>query len=119
MKFLNGITLLLLYQLLGEISAKLLQLPIPGPVIGMALLLLSLTLAPSLLPRAESTANQLLSHLSLLFVPAGVGIMVHGERLADQWPLLLLTLVISTLITMAAVGLTAKYCQRLNRRQKS
>ena len=38
MKFLNGVTLLLVYQLTGEILVRLLGLPIPGPVLGMVML---------------------------------------------------------------------------------
>ncbi len=74
MKFLNGVTLLLVYQLTGEILVRLLGLPIPGPVLGMVMLFVTLMIRGSAPPDSLSEASSaLLSHLSLLFVPAGVG----------------------------------------------
>jgi hypothetical protein len=74
---LRGLAVLLLFQLLGEVLSHLLALPVPGPVVGMVLLLLALELR---LPQREglrSTASGLLGVLSILFVPAGVGIVQH------------------------------------------
>ena len=108
MNFLNGITLLLIYQLVGEVSARLLQLPIPGPVLGMLLLFISLLVRDSLAETIESATNALLSHLSLLFVPAGVGVMVHWGRIGNDWLPISVALVLSTLLTL---GLTALFMQ--------
>jgi holin-like protein len=91
---LASFTLLLAYQLLGEGVARVLPLAIPGPVVGMVLLFVTLQLRGQLrglakLPVAlESTARYLLQYLALLFVPAGVGIMQYGERLQREgWAL--------------------------------
>ena len=108
MNFLNGITLLLIYQLVGEVSARLLQLPIPGPVLGMLLLFISLLIRDSLAETIEPATNALLSHLSLLFVPAGVGVMVHWGRIGNDWLPISVALVLSTLLTL---GLTALFMQ--------
>jgi putative effector of murein hydrolase LrgA (UPF0299 family) len=108
MNFLNGITLLLIYQLVGEVSARLLQLPIPGPVLGMLLLFISLLVRDSLAETIEPATNALLSHLSLLFVPAGVGVMVHWGRIGNDWLPISVALVLSTLLTL---GLTALFMQ--------
>ena len=56
----------------------------------------------------QSTSQNLLQHLSLLFVPAGVGIMVHFHRVADEWLPLLLSLVISTAATLVVTALVMK-----------
>jgi putative effector of murein hydrolase LrgA (UPF0299 family) len=73
-----ALTLLLACQLVGEALARLFALPVPGPVIGMALLFLGLRLRPAAAldgtPLA-TVAGVLLAHLSLLFVPAGTGIV--------------------------------------------
>ena len=106
MNFLNGITLLLIYQLVGEVSARLLQLAIPGPVLGMLLLFISLLVRDSLAETIEPATNALLSHLSLLFVPAGVGVMVHWGRIGNDWLPISVALVLSTLLTL---GLTALF----------
>lgn len=105
---LNAITLLLLFQLAGEAIAMYFGLPVPGPVIGMALLFVALAWrgGPSL-PMRESAQN-LLQHLSLLFVPAGVGIMLHFQRLADEWLPIVVALVVSTLLAIAVSALTVR-----------
>jgi holin-like protein len=108
MAFINGITLLLAYQLLGELVVKLLKLPIPGPVAGMLFLFITLLLRRNLLAHLQQPATHILSHLSLLFIPAGVGIMVYVNLVAAQWQAIVITLVISSLLTMAAIGLAMK-----------
>jgi holin-like protein len=112
MNFLNGITLLLIYQLIGEVSARLLKLPIPGPVLGMLLLFISLLVRDSLAETIETATSALLSHLSLLFVPAGVGVMVHWGRIDHDWLPITVALVLSTLLSLA---LTALFMQVLIR----
>ena len=112
MNFLNGITLLLIYQLIGEVSARLLKLPMPGPVLGMLLLFISLLVRDSLAETIETATSALLSHLSLLFVPAGVGVMVHWGRIGHDWLPITVALVLSTLLSL---GLTALFMQVLIR----
>jgi holin-like protein len=97
---------LLAFQLAGEALAFGFRLPIPGPVIGMALLLAALALRPALLEALRPTATTLLQHLSLLFVPAGVGVMAHGQRLADEGTAIVVALVLSTVLALAATALT-------------
>ncbi|WP_166267681.1 CidA/LrgA family protein [Marinobacter caseinilyticus] len=104
MNFLNGITLLLIYQLVGEVSVRLLELPIPGPVMGMVMLFISLVLSDPVKAAVEPAATSLLSHLSLLFVPAGVGLMVHFHRLAEEWLPISTTLIVGTIVTMAVTA---------------
>lgn len=113
MKFLNGITLLLIYQLAGEIGVQLLQWSIPGPVLGMLLLFLTLLLRKGALPSVDVASTALLSHLSLLFVPAGVGMMVHFEYLAKEWLPIVVALVLGTVVTMAVSALVMQGASRL------
>lgn len=101
MNFLNGITVLLVFQLLGELTVRLFYLPIPGPVVGMVYLLLVLLIRGSVDDSLEQTSSGLLNHLSLLFIPAGVGIMVYYQRILDEWLPIAVTLLLSTMITMA------------------
>ena len=100
MAFLTGLTWLLVFQLVGEVAVRLLDWPVPGPVLGMLLLFLML-LAVRRVPEPLDTASTgLLSHLSLLFVPAGVGIMVHADRLLAEWLPIVAVLLVTTLLTM-------------------
>jgi holin-like protein len=115
---LAAITLLLVYQLIGEAVTFVFKLPIPGPVIGMLLLFLTLLARGGMRgergDRLRETANDLLSHLSLLFVPAGVGVMVHFSRIADEWLPILAAIVGSTVLTLAATALSMRWLMRRN-----
>ncbi len=104
MHFINGITLLLIYQLIGEVLVLSLALPVPGPVVGMILLFLTLLIRSGTSESLERSSTTLLSHLSLLFVPAGVGMVVHLNLIAAEWLPILLTLLLSTLITLASTA---------------
>jgi len=105
---LRGWAVLLAFQLAGEVLTRALGLPVPGPVIGMALLLAVLELRPPEEEGLRAVANGLLSHLSLLFVPAGVGIMLHAPRLAAEWPAVTVSLIASTAAALAVTGRIAQ-----------
>lgn len=109
---LSALTLLLLLQLIGEIFVQFFALPVPGPVIGLLLLFSALLIRGRLGDELRNTANSLLQHLSLLFVPAGAGVMIHASRVADEWLALSVALVGSTLLSMAATALTLKFFLR-------
>jgi len=115
---LQALTLILGCQLIGESLVLVFDLPLPGPVLGMLLLFSGLVLRGRLAPALEQTADSLLGHLPLLFVPAGVGVMVHWERLQAHWPALLAAVVLGTLITLVVTALTLIGARALmNRRQ--
>ena len=108
MAILHALALLLAFQLLGEAATFALGLPVPGPVLGMTLLLAVLALRRDLLARLRPTTSTLLTHLSLLFVPAGVGVMVHGARLAAEGVAIVVAMVVSTVLALAATALTVR-----------
>ncbi|HSH07496.1 MAG TPA: CidA/LrgA family protein [Burkholderiales bacterium] len=109
---LGALTVLLVYQLVGEVLVQLLGLPVPGPVVGMLLLFVTLLARGSAPEPLRTTANGLLAHLSLLFVPAGVGVMLHFERLGAEWLPILVALVASTVITIGVAALVMRALQR-------
>ena len=107
----RGFFLLLVVQLLGEVLARGLNLPAPGPVIGLVLLIGALALYYSWRPfddeaLAESelgrAANGLLAALPLLFVPAGVGVVQYLGLLREEALTLATALVVSTLLALVA-----------------
>lgn len=104
----GALTLLLVFQLIGEVLAQGLSLPIPGPVIGMALLFLALALRGGPSTDLRNTSQGLLQHLSLLFVPAGTGVMLHFQRMSDEWLPLLVSLLVSTAVTIAVTALVLR-----------
>ena len=95
MKPLQGLAFLLLMQSAGEALSHFLALPVPGPVVGMVMLLLALRWAP-VQQAVAPAATFLLNHLSLLFVPVGVGVMSHLELLEHFGGRMLLVIVLST-----------------------
>jgi holin-like protein len=103
---------LLVFQLVGEALVRALAAPVPGPVVGMALLLLALVWRPALAGAIKPTAQTLLQHLSLLFVPAGVGVMLHLQRLGDEALAIGVALVLSTLVGLASAALTMAWLMR-------
>lgn len=107
------IALLLVFQLVGEVLVRLTAIPVPGPVAGMLLLFIVLAVRGSVPSEVSSTANGLLSHLALLFVPAGVGIIAHVDRLQGIWPVILVVLIASTLLAVAVTALALSAMRRL------
>ncbi len=113
---LEALTLILLCQLFGELCVLLTGLSVPGPVLGMLLLLAWLFVRGGLPESVARTADTLLSHLSLLFVPAGVGVLVHWERIRSEWAAIAAALVLSTLVTLAVTAMTMAAVARLTGR---
>jgi holin-like protein len=109
---LGALTVLLVYQLVGEVLVQTTGLPVPGPVVGMLLLFITLIARKGVSDVLRGTSQQLLSHLSLLFVPAGVGVMLHFDRLGQEWLALAVALVASTVITIAVTALVMRLLQR-------
>ena len=105
---LASLALLVGYQLAGEIIARALNLPIPGPVIGMLFLLVTLIIRGQAPEPLKRLSHELLQHLALLFVPAGVGIIAHFQLIRAEWGALTLALVISLILTLAVTGLSMK-----------
>jgi holin-like protein len=104
MTALRGLALLLLCQSAGEAASRLLHLPLPGPVLGM-LLLIALLGWQRLQAPVAAAADGVLMHLSLLFVPVGVGVMTHLALLSEYGLRMGLALLLSTWIGLAVTAL--------------
>jgi len=110
---LAALAALLVCQLAGEVVVRGLSLPLPGPVVGMALLFI-LMLVRTPLPKAlGGTVDGLLKHLSLLFVPAGVGVVQHISMLGRDGLQLIAVVVLGTVITLTVTALTFEYMARV------
>ncbi|MBP2294888.1 CidA/LrgA family protein [Azospirillum rugosum] len=109
---LGTLTILLLCQLAGELITRVLHLPVPGPVIGMVLLFVGLLVKGDVPAPLQDTAGGILRHLSLLFVPAGVGVMAHLHRLGTEALPIAAALFGSTLL---GIALTAWVMSALSR----
>ncbi len=111
MNALRGLAWLLALQSLGEVLARGLQLPFPGPVIGMVLLLVALRWQ-SVRDSVAAVAEFLLAHLSLLFVPVGVGVMTHLELFSRYGLRMAVVIVVSTWVGLAVTALVLRALMR-------
>ena len=101
---LRGLAWLLVLQSVGELLARGLGLPFPGPVVGMVLLLGALRW-PMVREPVAACADYLLQHLSLLFVPVGVGVMTHLALVSQYGGRMLIVIVLSTWIGLGVTAL--------------
>jgi holin-like protein len=102
---LNALIWLLGFQLAGEAICRALALPLPGAVLGMLLLFLTLCVRRTIPDDLRATVPGLLRHLSLLFIPAGVGVILWRALLAPfAWQLLCLVLLATLLTWLATAG---------------
>ncbi len=118
---LRSIFVIFFFQLLGEFIKKFFEMRIPGPVIGLILLLVTLiflkkfkkTAINNLKADVINTSNYILSYLSLLFVPIGVGVVMHLSYLENNLFRVLIIVFISTILTIAG---TAFLMEKINRK---
>lgn len=104
---------LLTCQLAGEAVQAAFAIPVPGPVLGMVILLVGLAVYRGVPEPLANVANGILSHLSLLFVPAGVGVLLHFSRIEAEWPAIVLALVGSTFLTLVVTAATMRVASRM------
>ncbi len=104
---LTGLAWLLLFQSAGELISRSTPLGLPGPVVGMLLLLAALRFKRVSAP-VSVAANMLLEHLSLLFVPVGVGVMTHLALISQYGVRMVVALVLSTWIGLAVTALVLR-----------
>ena len=109
----HALTLILALQLAGEVIVRATGLIVPGPVLGMVLFLALMMLVPKIADQVRATATGLLQHLSLLFVPAGVGVVGHVNALGSDLIPLALAIVVSTAAAIAVGALVFSVTAKL------
>ena len=104
---LRSLFIIFFYQLLGEAIQKFFEINIPGPVIGLILLLLTFiffskkfTQSKKIIKEISVTSHQIINYLSLLFVPIGVGVVMHINYLGDNLFIIFSIIIIGTLATL-------------------
>ena len=109
----RAIAIILVFQLGGESLARGLALPLPGPVIGLVALFVCMMVWPPLRAMIEDTAKALLNHLSLLFVPAGVGVVAHLDLFRQQGLTLMVAVILSTAASILVAVITFRLVSKL------
>ena len=117
---LKSIFIIFFFQLIGEFLQKLFTLALPGPVIGMLLLLTGMLLFKKqkifknkIEKPLVQLSDALTSYLPLLFVPVGVGVIMHLSYLKNNYLEILLIIFVSTLLT---IGFTAFVMNKLSKK---
>ncbi|MGJ8668126.1 MAG: CidA/LrgA family protein [Oceanococcus sp.] len=110
---LRSLTILLAFQIAGEVLQALLGLPVPGPVLGMLLLLTVLILRGRVSPGLADDAQHVLRYLPLILIPPSVGIMDHWGLLANNALAVGLVIVVTTVLSLlVAAGLLSRLSGR-------
>lgn len=109
-------TLLLMCQLAGEVFVVAFDLLIPGPVVGMVILFAGLAVKGGVPGALGELSAGILRHLSVLFVPAGVGVMLHAGTLEDEWLAVGAALIVSAIVTLVVTGLMMQWLGGRSRR---
>jgi holin-like protein len=109
----HAFAFLLVFQLIGEVLVQALALPLPGPLVGMLLLFGALVLRGEMPSAMADTAQALLGHLMLLFIPAVTGVMMYFDRIGREWLPFLVACLLGAAITMAVTAFTLRWMLRL------
>ena len=112
------LTVILACQLAGELIVKAAGLPVPGPVGGMVILFCGLLIRRGIPDGLQKVGDALLANLSLLFVPAGVGVMLHARLIGKDWLPISVALIVSTALTIAVTALLMAWLNRLGARHE-
>ncbi|GFZ66332.1 murein hydrolase transporter LrgA [Pseudomonas amygdali pv. eriobotryae] len=116
---LRGLTWLVLFQLLGTALNHLFLSILPGPIIGLVLLMAYLVLRGEVSEPISMAASSLLRYLPLLLVPPAVGVMVYASAIAKDFWAIFGTLTLSLMISVTFVGwLMQTLIRRQARRQE-
>ena len=105
----RGLIILLSFQGAGEIVTRLFSLPVPGPVIGLVLLLIFLIRRGKVDAPIDTVASTLTKHLGLLFVPAAVGVVMFWQQLKTHFWAIAVALTVSVTATIAVSAAVLRY----------
>ena len=110
--FMPGVFIILLMLLLGNGLSSVINGIIPGSVIGMVLLFLALLLKIVKPETIRKPAGYLINHMSLFFIPAGVGLMNAWDMISSNWAAIIVSSSVSTVLVLAVVGLVQQKLEK-------
>ncbi len=108
MRILLQLALILGICYVGDLIHDITGIPVPGNILGMLILLLLLCLKIVKLEQIREVSDFFLKRLAFFFLPPAIGLMLVGDDVKSQWPLLLLLCIVITIVTMAATGWTVQ-----------
>ncbi|MFQ3620827.1 MAG: CidA/LrgA family protein [Spirochaetales bacterium] len=118
-RIMRGMAVIFGFLYLGHLTGPYLPLSVPASVVGM--ILLAITLVSGILPLrwVEDASRLLLHHLSLFFVPAGVGLLAYGELLKSSWAPLIIAVILGTVVTFLSTAIVYTLLKKVRNRRKS
>lgn len=116
MRILLQLALILGICYAGDLIHDFTRIPVPGNILGMLILLLLLCLKIVKLEQIREISDFFLKRLAFFFLPPAIGLMLVGDDVKSQWPLLLFLCIVITIVTMAATGWTV---QLLSKKSKN
>ncbi|AWI04681.1 CidA/LrgA family protein [Clostridium drakei] len=114
MKYLIQLMIILVTYFIGQLLQTLFHLPIPAAVIGLLLLFLALQIGIIKVEMIEDVCEFLISNMSFLFIPAGVGLMTAFGILKGKWIVFIAILIISTIVFWLITAYTVKFLRKVN-----
>lgn len=118
MKIFREFLIILVLYFIGELISKSLNLPIPGTIIAMILLFLSLCTGIIKLEKVESVSSFFLEHLAFFFIPAGVGLMNSFDSIKSSAIQIIIICIITTIIVMSVTGITVQFTSNIISKKK-
>lgn len=112
MKYLRQLIIILSVYFLGNLIQNLLHIPVPGTVLGLIFLFLGLSAGIIKEEMVEEMCEFLLSHMSFLFVPAGVGLMTSMGIISKKWLPFIIIIIISTALVWIITAYVVKFLRR-------
>ena len=113
MKYLKQLMIILVAYFLGTIIQLFLNLPIPGTVLGLILLFLALSFGIVKTEMIEDICEVLISHMSFLFIPAGVGLMTSFDMLKGKVMAFSIIIIISTFVVWIVTAYVVKFLRKV------
>ncbi|MCT6868580.1 CidA/LrgA family protein [Apibacter sp.] len=105
MKLISQLGIILLLYFIGELIVFILQIKIPGSIIGMLLLLVSLQLNILKVEDIKEVATFFLNNMLILFIPLGVGLASEWDLISKEWLAIIISIILSTFIVLLIVSL--------------
>lgn len=118
MKVFKQLLIILLVYFLGESISKTFSLPVPGNILGMLLLLISLCTGIIKLHHIEEVSDFLIKNMAFFFIPAGVGIITSLSILKTTWYKLFIICLLSTIIVIVVTGLVTQSLKKYFNRSR-
>ena len=113
MKYLKQLMIILTSYFLGIIIQLVFNLPIPGTVLGLILLFLALSFGIVKTEMIEDICEVLISHMSFLFIPAGVGLMTSFDMLKGKVVAFSSIIIISTFVVWIVTAYVVKFLRKV------